>query len=124
MEATTRRLPRIFLSVVLLALALHVRGTRFARRCRVIREVSLTPSIAPTVTDADELFVNLDGSVFETPNGRWSVEVCGIHSYDARNWVQLCLRSDTSYGLTVRVEQLSASQVRSAVSRWLSSVPC
>jgi hypothetical protein len=87
----------------------------------VIREVSLTRTTATTVTDADELFVNLDGSVFETPSGRWSVEICGIHSYDARNWVQLCLRSDRSYGLTVSVEDLSAAQVRSAVSRWLSS---
>jgi hypothetical protein len=87
----------------------------------VIREVSLTRTTATTVTDADELFVNLDGSVFETPSGRWSVEICGIHSYDARNWVQLCLRSDRSYGLTVSVDDLSAAQVRSAVSRWLSS---
>jgi hypothetical protein len=89
----------------------------------VIREVSLTRAAATTVTDADELFVNLDGSVFETPQGRWSVEVCGIHSDDDGNWVQLCLRSDTSYGLTVSVDQLSAVQVRSAVSRWLSSAP-
>jgi hypothetical protein len=87
----------------------------------VIREVGLTRSVATTVTDADELFVNLDGSVVDTPAGKWSVEVCGIHSYDERNWVQLCLRSDTSYGLTVSVDQLSAAQVRSAVSRWLSS---
>jgi hypothetical protein len=87
----------------------------------VIREVSLIRSVVPAVTDADELFVNLDGSVVETPNGQWSVEVCGIHSHAARNWVQLCLRSDTSYGLTVSVDQLSAAQVRSAVSRWLSS---
>jgi len=87
----------------------------------VIREVSLTRTAATTVTDADELFVNLDGAVFDTPTGRWSVEVCGIHSYDDHNWVQLCLRSDMSYGLTVSVDQLSAAQVRSAVSRWLSS---
>ena len=87
----------------------------------MIREVGLTRSVATTVTDADELFVNLDGSVVETPTGSWSVEVCGIHSYDERNWVQLCLRSDTSYGLTVSVDQLSAAHVRSAVSRWLSS---
>ena len=87
----------------------------------MIREVSLTRATATTVTDADELFVNLDGSVFETPTGRWSLEICGIHSYDARNWVQLCLRSERSYGLTVSVDDLSAAQVRSAVSRWLSS---
>jgi hypothetical protein len=87
----------------------------------VIREVSLTSTTATSVSDADELFVNLDGSMVETPNGRWSVEICGIHSSDARSWVQLCLRSDTSYGLTVTVDQLSAAQVRSAVSRWLSS---
>jgi hypothetical protein len=89
----------------------------------VIREVGFTSTTASTVTDADELFVNLDGSVFDTPNGRWSVEICGIHSCDARNWVQLCLRSDASYGLTVSVDQLSAAHVRSAVSRWLSSGP-
>jgi hypothetical protein len=87
----------------------------------VIREVGLTRDVATTVTDADELFVNLDGSVFETPHGKWSVEICGIHSHNARNWVQLCLRSEKSYGLTVSVDQLSAAQVRSAVSRWLSS---
>ena len=87
----------------------------------MIREVSLTHATATTVPDADELFVNLDGSVLDTPTGRWCVEICGIHSYDARNWVQLCLRSDRSYGVTVSVDDLSAAQVRSAVSRWLSS---
>jgi hypothetical protein len=87
----------------------------------VIREIGLTRSVATGVTDADELFVNLDGSIVETPNGKWSIEVCGIHSQADRNWVQLCLRSDTSLGLTVSVEHLSAVQVRSAVSRWLSS---
>jgi hypothetical protein len=87
----------------------------------VIREVGLTGSVAPIVTDADELFVNLDGSTLETARGKWRVEVCGIHSHDGANWVQLCLRSDTTYGLTVTVDHLSAAQVRCAVSNWLSS---
>jgi len=87
----------------------------------VIREVGLTRSVATTVTDADELFVNLDGSIVDTPNGKWSVEVCGIHSQHDRNWIQLCLHADTSFGLTVSVDHLSAAHVRSAVSRWLSS---
>ena len=97
------------------------RGTKFANLTNVIREVGLTRSNATSVTDADELFVNLDGSVVDSPNGKWSLEVCGIHSHDDRNWVQLRLRSDTSFGLTVSVNHLSAAQVRSAVSRWLSS---
>jgi hypothetical protein len=87
----------------------------------VIREAGLIRSVATTVTDADELFVNLDGSEVETARGTWRVEVCGIHSEDADNWVQLSLHSDTTYGLTVHVDHLSATQVRSAVSSFLSS---
>jgi len=97
------------------------RGTEFAQFLAVTREVGLIRPVAPAVTDADELFVNLDGTELETPRGTWRVEICGIHSDNARNWVQLCLRSETSYGLTVRVDHLSAAQVRSAVSNWLSS---
>lgn len=85
------------------------------------REVGLIRPVAPAVTDADELFVNLDGTELETPRGTWRLEVCGIHSDHDWNWVQLFLRSDTSFGLTVRVDHLSAAQVRSAVSNWLSS---
>jgi len=97
------------------------RGTRFAATASVIREVGVSRAAAATVTNADELFVNLDGSVIETTNGKWCIEVCGIHSHDEGNWVQLCLRSDESYGLTVSVDRLSATQIRSVVSDWLSS---
>jgi len=87
----------------------------------VIREVGLTRRVATSVTDADELFVNLDGTELESARGTWRVEICGIHSDHSSNWVQLCLHADTSYGLTVRVDHLSAAQVRSAVTNWLSS---
>jgi len=97
------------------------RGTEFAPLSHVIREVGISRSVATTVTDADELFVNLDGTELETPRGSWRVEVCGIHSDSTDNWIQLCLHSDTSYGLTVHVDHLSATQVRSAISSFLSS---
>lgn len=87
----------------------------------VIREADLTRAVAPAVTDADELFVNLDGSTVETSNGKWRVEVCGIHTGNPRSWVQLFLHADQSYGLTVGVDRLCVSQVRSAVSNWLTS---
>jgi len=87
----------------------------------VIREVGLTRRVATSVTDADELFVNLDGTELKSARGTWRVEICGIHSDHSSNWVQLCLHADTSYGLTVRVDHLSAAQVRSAVTNWLSS---
>ncbi len=72
------------------------------------------------VTAADELFVNLDGTVLHQDDDRWTIEVCGIHSADSRHWVQVNLVSDEMCGVTVCADRLEASRVRSMLLDWLT----
>lgn len=74
---------------------------------------------ASVVTAADELFVNLDGSVVRSSGRQWRVEVCGIHSYGSQNWVQLNLCGHDNYGLTLCADRLEASRILGLLRAWL-----
>ena len=68
------------------------------------------------VTAADELFVNLDGTILPTDGAAWQIEVCGIHQADDRYWVQLNLVGPECYSLTLRTSDLSAGAIRDQVA--------
>ena len=73
------------------------------------------------VTPADELFVNLDGTVLHHEDSHWTVEVCGVHSSESRHWVQVNLCSDELCGVTVCADRLEAGRVRSMLLDWLTT---
>ena len=79
------------------------------------------PPLPGDITAADQLFACLDHSVIKTASHDWCLEVCGIHTHDTGNWVQVHLQSDCCHGVTVNVDQLSAQQVRSALTNWLAT---
>jgi len=80
---------------------------------------AFAPSPAYEVTPADELFVNLDGTLLQHDGHRWSVEICGIHASGDRYWIQVNLCADECCGVTVSADRLEASNVRSILLDWL-----
>ncbi len=80
-----------------------------------------TSAIDAVVTPADELFVNLDGSILKVGGSSWRVEVCGIHTTDQQSWVQVHLVGADEYGVTVATSDLSARTVRGLLLDWLAT---
>jgi hypothetical protein len=77
---------------------------------------------AGEITPADELFLNLDGTIVNVSLQSWRIEVCGIHSSHAQNWVQLHVWGNTSYGLTLCLEALDAAPIRRMLVHWLPNL--
>jgi hypothetical protein len=76
---------------------------------------------AASVTAADELFVNLDGSILKLGQSSWRVEICGIHASERRNWIQVHLVGTDEYGVTLATDDLSARHVREQLFDWLTT---
>jgi hypothetical protein len=80
-----------------------------------------TSAVDASVTAADELFVNLDGSILKVRDSSWRVDICGVHSVEQRHWVQVHLVGPEEYGVTVTTERLSARRIREQLFDWLST---
>jgi hypothetical protein len=88
---------------------------------------SIKGSSAPpggAITPADELFLNLDGTIVNDSLQSWRIEVCGIHSHDSRNWVQLKLCGIDSFGVTLFADCLEACPIRRILAAWLPHLSC
>lgn len=86
---------------------------------RAYRPGRHTATRVESVSSADELFFNLDGQILVVDDNRWKVEVCGIHSTDTQNWVQLNLSGPLHARLTVRTAALDRSSVMQPVISWI-----
>lgn len=80
-----------------------------------------TSAIEAAVTPADELFVNLDGSVLKVRESSWRVDVCGIHCSERSHWIQVHLVGKDEFGVTLATDDLSASGVRDQLIEWLAT---
>ena len=80
-----------------------------------------TSAFEPTITKADELFVNIDGSVLRVGEFSWRVDVCGIFSSGVRNWIQVHVVGHDEYGVTLATNDLSACGIRDRLVQWLTA---
>ena len=95
-------------------------GQRLAHTVTVSgRHLESSAATDGTVTPADELFLNLDGTLVNSSLQSWRIEVCGIHSDESRNWVQLNLCGRDSYGVTLCADHLDPAPIRRMLADWL-----
>jgi hypothetical protein len=80
-----------------------------------------TSALQPAITKADELFVNIDGSVLRVGESWWRVDVCGIFSSGIRNWIQVHVVGYDEYGVTLATNDLSPCGVRDRLVQWLTA---
>ena len=78
-------------------------------------------ALEPAITKADELFVNIDGSVLRVGESSWRVDICGIFSSGLRNWIQVHVVGHDEYGVTLATNDLSPCGVRDRLVQWLTA---
>jgi hypothetical protein len=71
------------------------------------------------ITPADELFVSLDGTTLHVGNDCWRIEIYGIHTFGAQNWLQLTLTATRRWMVTIHTRQLRASDIHARLVEWL-----
>ena len=85
--------------------------------------MTCTSDSTSLVTPADELFAGLDGTSLDVGDRSWHIEVCGVHAYGPRNWIQLNVSSDDCYSVVLKVDHLDPTEVSSTLASWLSTAP-